>query len=219
MITFLEECCDKEWMEIIDFHKIEFNFKKGDTFIHSGQEVKGLYFIQDGKAKVMLDLQQDETRIIRLASDGDILGHRGLGLEKKYPISVEALTDISLWYIPLPVFETILKTNSKFAYKMMMFFADELKSTEETMVDLDVEGRLARTIWKNYKAFGGNNEDNMLLGFTLSRNDLANMTNTTYATTIRTLKKLEQKKIIELLGKEIKILELKELKKLFKKAY
>ena len=214
MITFLEECCDKDWLEIMNFHKIEFKFKKGDTFIYSGQEVKGIYFIQRGKVKVMLDLHKDETRIIRLASDGDILGHRGLGLEKKYPISVEALTDISLWFVPLPVFETILKT-SKFAYKMMMFFADELKSTEETMVDLDVEGRLARTIWKNYTAFGSNVDDNNLLNFTLSRNDIANMTNTTYATTIRTLKKLEQKKIIELPGKEIKIIDKERLRGLF----
>lgn len=215
MVKFLDECCEKEWIEILDFHKIEFNFKRGDVFIHSGEEVRGVYFIEKGKAKVMLDLRQQETRIIRLASDGDILGHRGLGSEKIYPISVEALTDIYLWYIPLSIFETILKTNTKFTYKMMMFFADELKSSEATMTNLDVEGRLARTIWKNYNAFGFNNDKDNLLDFTLSRVDLANMSNTTYATTIRTLKKLEQKKVIELVGKEIKIINVLSLKALF----
>lgn len=218
MITFLKSTCEEEWLKIIDHSKIEFNFKEGDTIIHAGEELKGIYFIEEGKAKVMLDLGKEESRIIRLACNGDILGHRGFGLDKIYPISVAALTDISVVFIPLKTFEVLLKTNVKLTYKMMMFFADELKRTEQTMYNLNAEGRVARSIWSNYRAFGGENQENYtLLNYTLSRVDLANMSNTTYATTIRTLKNLEADGLIKLLGKKIAIIDKDNLRIRFNK--
>ena len=204
MISFLKNNCENEWLEIIEHYKETFSFKKGDTIIHSGEELKGIYFVEKGKAKVMLAIGKDENRIIRLVSDGDILGQRGFGLDKVHPTSIEALSDIKVIFIPLKTFELVLKTNVKLTYQMMMLFADELKRSEQTMYNLSAEGRVARSIWSNYRAFGGDiNENYTLLSFTLSRNDLSNMSNTTYATTIRTLKKLESDGLIKLIGKEI----------------
>jgi len=209
----LVENCSSDWLDVIDQNKSELKFRKGDVFISVGDIVDGIYFIESGLAKVSLS-RDNEDRVIRLAKEGDILGHRGFGGALVYPISITALSDIRLTFIPLDIFIKVVKSNPEFSYQLMMFFAEELKNTEKRMQELlrmTVIERISTAIMFNIDAFGM--DKNNILNFTLSRRDMASLVGSTYETIVRMLKKLELQGIIKNIGKQIQILNLKEIEK------
>ncbi len=209
----LSNHCSNEWLEVIDVYKKEFKFSKGSEIITQGDRVEGIYFIESGMVKISLS-RENQERIIRLAKEGDILGHRGFGNDYFYPITVKSLTDVTLTFIPMDIFIKVLKANANLSYNMMIFFAEELKNTEkrmQQMLHMTVIERISTAIMFNIDAFGLD-EDNMLK-YTLSRRELASLVGATYETVVRMLKKLEEQKVIKNIGKQIKILNLGEIKK------
>ena len=201
--------CDEEWRELIDKHKSTLQFPKGTRFITEGQNVQGIYIIHSGKVKVVKHLSKSTERIIRLAIDGNLVGHRGLHSDT-YPISAISLTDITLAFIPKTVFLKILKTNHRLLFNMLRYFTNELRSSEEHMkriIQLPVKNKVAYALLMCAQAFGID-EKTKCLSFPLSRKEISNIAASTYETTIRMLKKLEQENTIELLPKDIRIIDM-----------
>lgn len=103
---------------------------------------------------------------------------------------------------------------------MMMFYADEFKSTEKrikTMASMTAKEKVALSLLTIIDAFGFDKNDNSLLDFTPSRKDISSIAGTTYETVIRVLSESEKSKIIVLEGTAIRILDINYLKTLCKK--
>lgn len=199
--------CSKEWLPIFDLNKQTIHVKAKQRIFNEGDPVKGIYFIEQGKVKVLSRLNSDEEKIIRLAGNDTILGHRGIHY-KKYHISSETLTDTTLTFLPIDTFITIIKANPDMAIYLLNFMTDELRDAEERLKNLlilDPKKRVALILIKLIDSFGYANKNSSLLSFTLTRTDIANMAGTTYETVIRTLSNFESLKLIELIGKEISI--------------
>jgi len=77
---------------------------------------------------------------------------------------------------------------------------------------LDPKKRIAIILIKLIEVFGYLDKKSNLLSFTLKRNDLANMANTTYETVIRALSYLSENGLIELVGKKNSIKNEKKLR-------
>lgn len=172
--------------------------------------MEGLFFIVKGKVKVLTQDHGTE-HLIRLAGDDSILGHRGFGLNWRYPVTAIALVDSSLEFLPLGAFNTIAKTNANFSCAMMMFFAEELRITELQKQLMPVAQRVAKTILLNLEAFGYQ-EDSNFLSYAISRKDIASHAGTTYESVVRTLASFSQEKILALKGKKIGIIDVTALK-------
>ena len=171
-----------------------------------GEEVKGIYFILHGKVKVDMTWGK-KTYILRLAADGQILGHRGFGIDDIYPINAVTLEPTTVCFIPTGLFKTLLRTNQDFLYTLTFFYADELKRTERRMHNLaqmPVKGRIAESLILIRDAFGKQSDGT--LNYALSRKDIASLSGTTYETVIRMLTELSQDGCIELNTKKIRLL-------------
>ncbi|MBL1281071.1 MAG: Crp/Fnr family transcriptional regulator [Fluviicola sp.] len=219
MNTFIENSCDKEWQEFISFHKKVITFKKGDFIFKAGEKTKGLYIIDAGKIKVTYRQYDGSDRLIRLAKTGDVLGHRGFGGSWKYPISAMALDDVQVSFIPVNVFNVLAKSDPKFTYQLMMFFAEELRKSEAKIKHYPVRIQVARAILDNYKAFGFENENSTKLSYTLSRKDIANKAGTTYETVVRNVAELNKTGIVKIDGKSLHILDLEGLRRIARPVY
>tara|TARA_R110002072_G_scaffold286113_1_gene451111 strand:- start:36846 stop:37514 length:669 start_codon:yes stop_codon:yes gene_type:complete len=219
MKNFIEKYCEREWQEFINFHKSEIEFKKQDAIFKAGEKTKGLYIIDSGKVKVTYKQFDGSDRLIRLAKGGDILGHRGFGGSWKYPISAIALEDIQVSFIPVKIFNTIAKSNAKFSYQLMMFFAEELRKSEAKIKHYPVRVLVARAILDNYRAFGFENPNSTKLSYTLSRKDIANKAGTTYETVVRNIAELNKAGIVKIDGKSLHILNLDGLRSIARPKY
>lgn len=211
MDSFLKQYCSEEWIEFIDSYKSEIKFGADETIFKEGEAAQGLYIIKDGKVKVVTKETDNKQRLIRLAANGDILGHRGFGGDWKYPISAITLTPTIVTFIPLKAFNVLAKSNVTFTYQLMMFFAEELRQSEEKITSAPVKTRLAKALLLNYKVFGEAENEPGLLSFTLSRKDFASKSGTTYETVIRVFSDLNKSGIIKIEGKDIRIVDMEGL--------
>lgn len=211
--------CLEEWNPAIAVHRKNFHFRKGETLFKEGDPVTGMYFVYTGVVKVHKRWDQDKELILRFATRGEVLGHRGLGKEPNYPISATATEPVTVCYIDLDFFQASLRMNYPFIYQLLQFFADELQESERKMRNLahmQVKGRVAHALLAFQDKFGYTEEGN--INFTLSRQDLASFTGTTYETIFRIMNELLRDDLISISGKDIQILEPARLGQLTREA-
>ena len=202
----------KSWLPAIAANRKTLNYKKGEVIFREGEEVKGMFFIETGIVKVHKKWGDDKELILRIAGNGDIVGHRGLGSDTIYPVTGTALEHTSTCFVDINFFNDTLMVNHDFLYKLLMFFASELKESEKkmrNMAHMSVKGRIANAILTLKQKFGVNNHGQ--LGITISRQDFASYNGATYETVFRMMNEMVEEKAIRMDGKNITILSEKKL--------
>ncbi len=194
------------WINAIAANRTHLKFRKGQMICTEGDPVTGVYFLYDGVVKVHKRWTEGKELIINFARAGDIVGYRGLGAEKVYPVSITALQPCTFCFIDLAFFESTLQVNYPLTYAMMELYANELQDAEKRMRNLalmDVKGRLADTLLSLHRKFG--EAKGGYIDLLLSRQDMASYTGTTYETLFRMLMELAHEKVVAVNGKKISI--------------
>ncbi len=204
---FLCKRCIKQWLPALENHRQNFVFKKGQSIFSEGDAVTGIYFLYQGKVKVHTKWGNGKQLIVRFAKEGDIIGYRGIGNEKVYPVSATTLEEVNVCFISTAFFETTLQVNHFLTYQFMQFYANELQEAEKRMgnlVHMDVKGRVAETLLMLRKLFG---ETDGFINISLTKQDLASYAGTTYETFSRMIAELEKEKIVRQSGKNFCIVD------------
>lgn len=206
--------CSPEWRKLMEQRTTVLHFAQGEQLFKEKQPADQLYIMRTGKAKVHSSFEPGSTRILRFARDGQVLGHRGIGMDFTYTVSATALTDCVVEMIPMPLFLEVLRANAGFSFHFMLFMAEELRRSEEqvkNLMNMTVLQRVAKALRATAECFGFDPDDADLLAFTPSRQDLADYAGATYESTIRAVTELQKKKVIKTVGREIRILDLRKL--------
>ena len=133
-----------------------------------------------------------------------MIGFRGLGTDRTYPVSATALSDVTVCFVSLAFFEATLRVNHQLTYTLMEFYANELLAAEKRMRDLahmDVKGRVAAMLLMLKDTFG--TDENGAINIPLSRQDMASYVGTAYETFFRVLSEMAHEKTVRLEGKAI----------------
>ncbi|MFM7023393.1 MAG: Crp/Fnr family transcriptional regulator [Flavobacteriales bacterium] len=187
--------------------------KKSQSFIIEGAPVQGIFFVYSGKAKVTRTGANGKEQVIRLASNGDIIGHRGYNRGTVYPIAATALEDTTLCYFHQKYFTHEMQTHNALTYDLMLFYADELDKSEaraKKYAQMNVKEKVIDTLLAIHDRFG---QDTKGLRFVLSRTELANVAGTKSEQLIRSLTALKNEGFIECEGKHIRIKDAETLRK------
>ncbi len=204
---FLCQFCIAGWKEIIAIKKKTIFFKRGELIFKEGQKVTGIYFIYSGAVKVHKQWTDRKELIIRFATSGDILGHRGLGAGDVYPVSATALEDTKACFIDNDFLDATLQTNHAFTYRLMQIYAVELQKAELRMRNLahmEVKGRIATTLLEITDLFGTGKDK--YISVVITRQDIAAHSGTAYETVFKFFKTLIKNKTIGVAGKKIRII-------------
>jgi CRP/FNR family transcriptional regulator len=206
--------CTKKWRSVAVENTTILSFKMGETIFKEGQKMDNMYMVEKGRVKVYSNYTKDIEVVIRFATDGQTIGHRGLGGDHVFPVSAEALTETTVNMLPLNIFEDLLKNNNEFCYYFMLFMAEELKRSERQRKDLlnmTVKQRVAKAIKINMESFGFSKEEPNLLSYTISRKDISSLANTTYESTVRSLSEMQSEGVLKIEGKKLRILDVEKL--------
>lgn len=204
---FLCTSCVNDWIPAIAAHKKNSVLKKGQVIFREGDPVVGIYFVFSGKIKVHKRWDDDKELIVRFAKDGDILGHLGLGNEPVYPVSATVIEPGLVCYIERDFFESSLNVNSRFTYKLMKFFANELQESEKRMRNLahmPVKERIAQALLAIKHQFGINADGH--LNIELTKQDISSYAGVAYETFFKVTQEFLQHNLIEVNGKSFKLL-------------
>ncbi|MFT4202793.1 MAG: Crp/Fnr family transcriptional regulator [Chitinophagaceae bacterium] len=200
----------KEWLPALRAHRKVYRFKKGETIFEEGSAVKGIYFIDKGKAKVHMKWDDNKDLIVRFAGDGEILGHRGYGKELAYSVSATAMETSDICFMDNDFFFSTLRVNNEFLLQLMLFFAEELKISERKMRDIALapaKTRLLKALEQLQDLFGEKDGENIHLK--INKQDLASYIGTTYETLFRLLNELQNEGILQADSKTIRFSNIK----------
>ena len=194
----------KEVLELTRL-KREVKCRKGQQFILEGASVTGLFVVLSGKVKVARTGIYGKEQIVRFASEGELIGHRGFGTEESYPINATAIENSVLCYFSKSILQKVLKIEPKFTYRFMLFYANELAKSEikvKSLSQMTVRERVIDTLLYVERKFG---QDKGFISVVLSRREYADYAGTTEEQVIRIFSTLKSENLITTKGKRIGI--------------
>lgn len=185
-------------------------YKKGQIIFFERNQPQGLFCIYSGKVKIHKLGHDGKDQILRLAKKSNVIGYRALLSNDCYHASATAIEDSVICFFPKATYQQQIISSPQIASELIKLLSSDLKSAEQKAMNLaqkHVHERIAETLLM-LKDFFGTENDNITLNTIITRENIANIAGTTTETAIRTLSDLQKKKLIELEGKKIKVVNL-----------
>jgi CRP/FNR family transcriptional regulator, polysaccharide utilization system transcription regulator len=202
----------KEKETIAQQHTL-YHIKKGDLLFKAGDKHRGLICLASGKVKVFKDGVGGREQILKLVKQQGFIGYRSLFSEHSWTVSAEAIEDSVICVFDKSSFVKILKKNPDLGLRFIRVLSEELAYSNNRTVSLTqkhIRGRMAESLLIMRDTYGYD-EDTDTIRVSLSREDIAGLSNMTTSNAIRTLANLAAEGSIAIKGKKITILDAKSL--------
>ncbi|MBT8253540.1 MAG: Crp/Fnr family transcriptional regulator [Flavobacteriaceae bacterium] len=189
--------------------------KKGELIFEEGEILNGVYCIKEGICKLSKLSANGKDQIVKLVVKGDLLGQRSVIGEESANLSATALNDMEICFIPKREILADLQNNNNFTMEILRDMAHDLKEADNIIVNMaqkSVKQRLAETLLYIYENFGTNEEGT--LNIVLSREDYASIVGTATESAIRVLSQFKKDGLISTSGKQIRIEDPLQLKRI-----
>jgi CRP/FNR family transcriptional regulator, anaerobic regulatory protein len=197
---------------IVEKHNIK--CKKAQQFIMEGAPAHGLFFVRKGQVKVVKTGIYGREQIVRFAHDGEIIGHRGFGAGKNYPIGALAIKETFLCNFTNEVMVKMLREVPELTFDMMLFYSEELNRSETKVrkfAQMTVREKVIDSFLYINRKFG--QSDDGFFNIQLPRKDFADFAGTTEEQVIRIISSLKKESLLKSKGKKIGIANISLLKK------
>lgn len=182
----------------------------GERIFVEGDSIEHLCYLHRGKVKMFREGVGGRNHITRFIRPGQFFGIRPFFARKQAQTTAVAYDSVvEIFKIDVRAIRALLNSNAKVCQYFLEALALELELAEERTISLTqkhIRGRLAETLLTLVKHYGYE-EDGRTLAITLSRGDLAAMSNMTTSNAIRTLSGFATERIIALEGRRIHIID------------
>ena len=187
--------------------KTTLHIKKGEVIFSEGASLKGVYCLRNGKCKVTKLAPNGKEQIVRFISKGELVGHRSVISNSVAHLTVTALEEMDVCFIPKHEILELFKKNSEFSMGITKSLAEDLDEANASIANMaqkNVRERLAESLLFFEKIFGVDNEG--FIAVSLTREEIANAIGTATESTIRLLSGFKKEGYILLSGKKIKLM-------------
>lgn len=203
--------CELEALSLsnVSERKVMNAYKKGQTIFFQGNPPFGLYCINSGKIKVSKIGNDGKESIIRIASSGDILGHRSLFSNENYSATATVIEDSNICFIDKKFIYKAIQDEPSVALNLIQKLSREMGAAEAksaSMSQKNVRERLAELLLMLRKTYGVVENKRIKLDIKLTREEIASMVGTANETVIRFISEFKDEGLIEQDGKTIYIL-------------
>ncbi len=183
--------------------------KRNQYLFKEGEKPKGLVCIASGKVKVFKEGVGGRAQILKMVRPQGFIGYKALFSDNPWLFSAIAIEDTAICILDRNSFGKILKRNPDLSIKLMKVIIEELGYANARTVSLTqkhIRGRLAESLLILRDTYGYE-ADGRTIKVSLSREDIAHLSNMTTSNAIRTLSNLASEGIIEIAGRRISIIE------------
>jgi CRP/FNR family transcriptional regulator len=177
------------------------SFKKGGGLFFQGEEARGFYMVLRGRIKIFRLSPQGQEYVMRVAGSGETLAEAAVFSGKSYPASAEALEDSQLYYFIKSDFIQLIRQEPQLALNMMSGLSLLLRQLAQQVEDLslkEVSSRLARYILDQARNRSAPLAVGLQVPLAMKKNLLASRLGTIGETLSRTLAKMKQRGVIEI---------------------
>jgi CRP/FNR family transcriptional regulator, polysaccharide utilization system transcription regulator len=183
--------------------------KKNHYHFREGDKPKGMICIASGKVKVFREGVGGRAQILKMLRPQSFVGYKALFSDNPWPFSAIAVEDTAICTFDKSSFVKILKKTPDLSIKLMKVIIEELGYANSRTVSLTqkhIRGRLAESLLILRDTYGYE-ADGRTIKVSLSREDIAHLSNMTTSNAIRTLSTLASEGIIGIAGRKISIIE------------
>jgi CRP-like cAMP-binding protein/CheY-like chemotaxis protein len=189
------------------------SYQPKEAIYNEDDEPTVIYLVTKGKVKSWRMSQDGKELITGLFGEGDFFGCRPVLEGANFPDSATAMENTELALMPKNDFLSLIYSKQEISARFIKMLVNNINEKEEQLLNLaynSVRGRVADALIKLHKKFEQSG------GLSFSREDLANMVGTSTESLIRTLSELKNEKIIEIAGRDIKIVNVQGLERIKK---
>lgn len=177
-------------------------FASGEEIFGVGERAEFLPIVLSGRVKVVRFLEVGKEIILNIFSDGDVFAIPPILDGKSYPATAIALEETKLLLIYKKEFFALLEESDEFNNFIMSRMSGlmrEIAASMENLATASPEKRVAKVLLRLAEK-----EDQIgSVQIPLRRQDIAEMAGLTTETTIRTARKLAEKKLIKIVRGKI----------------
>jgi CRP-like cAMP-binding protein len=202
--------CELEGLALKDVsdHKVTNNYKKGQTLFVQGNPPFGMYCISKGNIKVTQVGEDGKESIVRIATAGDVLGHRSIFTDQYYNATATAIEDSHVCFIDKKYILKLVQSQPSVACNIIAKLGRDLGAAEHRISSFyqkNVRERLAELLLLLKESHGVAENDRVKLDIKLTREEMASIIGTASETLIRFMSELKEEGFIEQEGKTIYI--------------
>jgi CRP/FNR family transcriptional regulator len=124
------------------------HYASGDTIYHEATNIDALYVISKGRVKLLNNMENGRTRIIRLHNRGSIIGLNGL-MEEAHTHTAVANDDVSIYQIPIHLINSIKHKEPDIYSRLLEHWHEYLHMADTWITDFStgaIHGRVARLV-------------------------------------------------------------------------
>lgn len=202
--------CSINWLEYVQQVKISSQLASDKKIFSEGDLVHGIYIVCSGKVKLSMRNVNNYNNILRLAGEGQILGHRGFYDDMTYPVSAKTIVQSEFMFLPNDDFIKLVRNNSDLALSLIMFYSSELLHADRKLMmntDISNQEKVLFALQRVYHAFGEEKDDKMWMELGLDLGSLANFAAVSPEDLIEVLDELKMESKLVLEGDRINIID------------
>lgn len=188
------------------------NFVEGQEIFREGEVPKGLYYVQSGCAKMMVNRDHARGRtttseyVTKLVGAGEYFGYKSLIKGTKSNSTAVAVKPTTLWLYSKDVVEKALQISNplvKFLLKQAVMDIENYENISQLHYLASVQERIAHQLLLLAEKFGVHSEKGISLNLKLTRNEFAQLASTINESLSRHLTEFKAEGLIDINGKEI----------------
>lgn len=186
-------------------------FQAGDTIYEAGKQSNFFYLIKRGVIKAHRIDSRGKELITELYKEDDFFGNAAFNSGESYQEFATALEDSQLYTVSKEELHKILASNGRVTLELVEILSNNLKGLKQQLMEMaygSVRKKTANTIL----LFAEKIKKHPLKSIRISRADLAGVAGMAPESLIRTLSDFKKEGLIEIEGRNIKLLDPQGLK-------
>jgi len=196
--------------ELFSKHELHY-FKKGETIYEKDKHANYFYLVKRGIVKAHRLDNQGKELITELYKEDDFFGNHANDPQSSYEDYATAMEETQLYTVSREEFHKILAGNPRITMQLVEVLNNNLSELKKQLMDMaygSVRKKTANTIL----LFAERIEKHPLKSIRISRADLAGVAGMAPESLIRTLSEFKKEGLIEIEGRNIKLLDSQALK-------
>lgn len=191
-----------------------FNYKKDEFIYKEDNNSNFIYLITKGAVRCYKFDEKGKELTTALHKEDDLFGYTSFTQNIPYRETTVAMKDAEMVGISKAELKDVLMNNHKVTLEVIQLLTDDLTGVKDQLLQMaysSVQKKTASTILRFAEKINSKPEDPIKI----SRNDLASVAGIATETLIRTMSDFKKKGLIEMEGRNIKILDLQKLQDIY----
>lgn len=191
-----------------------FNYSKNDIIYKEGNNSNYIYLVLKGVVRCYKFDEKGKELTTAIHKEDDLFGYSSFTQNVPYRETATALEDLEMVGVSKTELKDVLDNNHKVTLEVIQLLTDDLTGVKDQLLQMaysSVQRKTASTILRFAEKINSKPEDPIKI----SRNDLASVAGIATETLIRTMSDFKRQGLIEMEGRNIKVIDLQKLQDIY----